>query len=232
MNARILIVEDDAEIAANIYDFLSARGYQPDAAPNGLTALHLLSETRFDAVILDIGLPGIDGLTLLERLRQDLRQAVPVLLLTARDTLDDKLDGFNAGADDYLNKPFALKELQVRIEALIRRAQGRVVMPILRIGALSLDGISGEVRWQGQALKLAPKSLKLLEILMRQEGRLWSREELEVAVWGEVQDTSDTLRHHLSQLRRALTLPDGRCPLQTVHGRGYRLIDTEQTDAS
>jgi DNA-binding response OmpR family regulator len=231
MSARILIVEDDTEIAANIYDFLSARGYQTDAAPNGLTALHLLSETRFDAVILDIGLPGIDGLSLLARVRQDLRLDLPVLLLTARDTLDDKLEGFNAGADDYLNKPFALKELHVRIEALIKRAQGRVVSPVQHLGALSLDNLSGEVHWQGLPLRLPPKSLKLLEILMRQPGRLWSREELELSVWGEEQETSDTLRHHLSQLRRALTLQDGRCPLQTVHGRGYRLVDPEKTDA-
>lgn len=222
---HILIVEDDAEIAGNLYDYFSERGYEADAAPNGVTALHLLSTQRFDAVVLDVGLPGIDGLTVAQRIRRDTRSNVPILMLTARDTLDDKLAGFNAGADDYLVKPFALKEVEARIAALVKRAQGRVVENEVRVGELSYDPFSGVAAWRGKPLKLSPKSLKLLVTMMGQPGRLFTREELEQAVWGELQASSDTLRSHLSQLRRELVLPDGRSPIETVHGRGYRLVE-------
>lgn len=222
---HILIVEDDAEIAGNLYDYFTEKGYEVDAAPNGVTALHLLGMQRFDAVILDVGLPGIDGLSVAQRLRRESRSSIPILMLTARDTLDDKLSGFNAGADDYLVKPFALKEVEARIGALLKRAQGRVVESELRAGDLSYDPFSGVVAWQGKALRLSPKSVKLLVTMLSQPGRLFTREELEQAVWGEPQASSDTLRSHLSQLRRELALPDGKSPIETVHGRGYRLVE-------
>jgi DNA-binding response OmpR family regulator len=224
---RILIAEDDADIAGNLYDYLSARGYEVDAAPNGLAALHLLTTAHFDAVVLDLGLPGMDGLTLARRIRGDARLSVPILMLTARDALDDKLAGFDAGADDYLVKPFSLKEVEARIAALLKRAQGRVVDAALRLGALSYDPFSGIATWQGKALKLSPKSLNLLVTLLRQPGRLFTREELEQAVWGQPQASSDTLRSHLSQLRRELALPDGKNMIETVHGRGYRLVNPD-----
>ncbi|TJZ78815.1 response regulator transcription factor [Chitiniphilus eburneus] len=221
---RILIVEDDAEIAGNLYDYLVARGHQVDAAPNGLVGLHLASSHPFDAMVLDLGLPGMDGLSLAQRLRRDAHSPLPILMLTARDTLDDKVAGFDAGADDYLVKPFALREVEMRLRALVKRAQGRVVDQTLQVGALEYDALSGEVRWQGRELALPPKSLRLLAILMAQPGRLLSRAELEAAVWGEEQERSDALRTQIAQLRRALTLPDGRCPLLTIHGRGYKLV--------
>jgi DNA-binding response OmpR family regulator len=224
---RILIVEDDADIAGNLYDYLSAKGYEVDAAPNGLAALHLLSTERFDAVVLDLGLPGMDGLTLARRLRRDAQLSVPILMLTARDALDDKLAGFDAGADDYLVKPFSLKEVDARIQALVKRAQGRVVDSALRAGDLSYDPFSGVADWQGKPLKLSPKSLKLLVTMLRQPGRLFSREELEQAVWGQPQSSSDTLRSHLVQLRRELALPEGKSMIETVHGRGYRLVNSD-----
>jgi DNA-binding response OmpR family regulator len=226
---HILIVEDDAEIAGNLYDYLAGRGYQVDAAPDGLTALHLLATCSFDGCIVDLGLPGIDGLTLARRIRHDARSAIPILMLTARDTLDDKLAGFEAGADDYLVKPFALKEVDARLQALLKRAQGRVVENRLQVGALCYDPFSGQASWRGQALKLAPKSLKLLVTLMQQPGRLFSRGQLEQAVWGEAQASSDTLRTHLSQLRRELAMPGGQSLIETVHGRGYRLRDADET---
>lgn len=228
---QILIVEDDADIAANLYDYLSAKGHDVDAAPNGITALHLLATQRFDAIVLDLGLPGIDGLTLAQRVRaevrSDVRSDVPILMLTARDTLDDKLAGFEAGADDYLVKPFALKEVEARIHALVKRAQGRVAASALRCGALAYDPFSGVATWQGRPLRVSPKSLKLLVAMLGQPGRLFSREELEQAVWGEPQPTSDTLRSHLSQLRRELALPEGGSVIETVHGRGYRLVNPD-----
>lgn len=224
MPAQILLLEDDADIAANVYDYLAARSYQVDAALNGAIALHLLAQQPFDVLVFDVGLPGISGLEVAQRVRTQLKLNTPILLLTARDTLDDKVAGFGAGADDYLVKPFALKELELRIQALVKRSQGQVLDTILRCGELTYDPRSGEAHWQGQALKLPPKTLQLLVALLTQAEQLVTRESLEIAVWGEAQDSSDTLRHHLSQLRRALTLVDGRSPLQTVHGRGYKLI--------
>ncbi|MBM5571690.1 MULTISPECIES: response regulator transcription factor [Deefgea] len=225
MPARILLLEDDADIAANVYDYLAARDYQVDAALNGAIALHLLEQHVFDVLVVDIGLPGISGLEVAQRVRTQLKLNTPILLLTARDTLDDKVAGFGAGADDYLVKPFALKELELRIQALRKRSQGQMIDSIMRCGELSYDPRSGEAHWQGQVLKLPPKTLQLLLMLLAHSGQLVTRESLEIAVWGEAQDSSDTLRHHLSQLRRALTLADGRSPLQTVHGRGYKLIE-------
>lgn len=223
---HILIVEDDADIAGNLYEYLSAKGHEVDAAPNGITALHLVATQRFDAIILDVGLPGVDGLTVAQRIRRDARSSVPILMLTARDTLDDKLAGFDAGADDYLVKPFALKEIEARIKALAKRARGQVVDSVLRFGALAYDPFSGVASWEDKPLKLSPKSLKLLVTMLAQPGRLFSRDDLEQAVWGEPQPTSDALRSHLSQLRRELALPEGVSLIETVHGRGYRLVNT------
>lgn len=226
---HILIVEDDAEIAGNVYDYLRAHGHAVDAAPNGLTALHLLSTQRFDVVVLDIGIPGIDGFQLARRLRSDALSEIPILMLTARDTLNDKLTGFDAGADDYVVKPFALKELEARLRTLVKRAKGRQVERGLRHGPLYYDAFSGDVSWNGEVLKLSPKSVKLLLTLLKQPGRLFSREELEIAVWGDIQSNSDNLRAHLSLLRRELVREDGRSLIETVHGRGYRLLNTDAT---
>lgn len=227
ISIRILIIEDDADISANLFDYLAARGHNVDAAPNGLVGLHLATSQNFDVIVLDLGLPGIDGLTLTQRLRRDAHSAVPILMLTARDTLEDKLSGFDAGADDYLVKPFALQEVEARLLALVKRAQGKVVNSRLHLGKLEYDPGSGTAFWNGSPLALAPKAMQLLVHLLGQPGRLFSRAELETLVWGEPQETSDVLRTQLSQLRRALTLTDGRCPLVTVHGRGYKLIDPD-----
>ncbi|QLG89625.1 response regulator transcription factor [Chitinibacter bivalviorum] len=224
MNAKILIVEDDSQISANIYDYLSARGFVPDAAPNAQVALHLLAEQRFDLIVLDLGLPGMSGLSLAQHLRRDLLIATPILMLTARDTLADKEAGFDAGADDYLLKPFSLKELELRIMALLRRASGKVVEQELQFGQLRLDVKTGQAYWQEQALKLTPKTMLLLQTFLLNPQTLLTREQLECAVWGEPQDNSDLLRQHLTQLRRLLGQHDGACPLHTVHGRGYMLV--------
>lgn len=222
---HILIVEDDAEIAGNLYDYFTAKGHEVDAAPNGVTALHLLDTHHFDAVVLDVGLPGIDGLTVAQRIRRDTKSSVPILMLTARDTLNDKLAGFDAGADDYLVKPFALREVEARVTALVKRAHGKVVETQLRTGELCYDPFSGVATWQGKPLRLSPKSVKLLVTMLTRPGRLFTREELEHAVWGEQQANSDTLRSHMSQLRKELSLPDGKSLIENVHGRGYRLVE-------
>lgn len=220
---RILIIEDDTTIAANLYDFLESRGHAVDAAADGVTGLHLAISQTFDAIVLDLGLPGMDGLTLTKKLREEAHVETPILMLTARDTLDDKLEGFSRGADDYLVKPFSLKEVEARLLSMNRRSSGRSAPRTLEAGALSLDPKTMAVRFAGNDVKLPPKCLRILELLMREPGRVISREEIERLVWGESQETSDTLRSHLHTLRRALTAAGGHDPVETLHGIGYRL---------
>jgi DNA-binding response OmpR family regulator len=222
---RILIIEDDRAIATNVYDFLAARGHAVDAAADGVTGLHLAVTQPFDAIVLDIGLPGMDGMRLCQKLRDEAHIDTPVLMLTARDTLSDKLKGFETGADDYLVKPFALKELEARLTALHKRSIGRVTDKVLAAGDLTLDPRSLIVRFSGADVKLPPKCIRLLEVLIAQPGRVFSRAELEQTVWGDLQETSDTLRSHMHILRRALIEAGGYDPVETVHGLGYRLLE-------
>jgi DNA-binding response OmpR family regulator len=221
---RILIIEDDHTIATNLYDYLSARGHSVDAAPDGVTGARLAMSHPFDAIVLDLGLPGLDGLKLCEKLRAEAHLETPVLMLTARDTLQDKLEGFASGADDYLVKPFALKELEARLQALYKRSRGRVTQKQLVAGDLTFDPQTLEIRFAGREVRLPPKCIRLLELMMAQPGRVLSRSELESAVWGDTQETSDTLRTHMHVLRRALVDAGGRDPIETVHGLGYRLV--------
>jgi DNA-binding response OmpR family regulator len=220
---RILIIEDDRAIATNLYDFLVAQGHSVDAAGDGVTGLHLAVSHGFDGILLDLGLPGIDGMKLCHKLREEAHVDTPVLMLTARDTLDDKLKGFEHGADDYLVKPFALKEVEARLAALHKRHTGRTTSRALKVGDLTLDPRSLLIRYGGADVKLPPKCIRLLELLMSEPGRVYHRDELESAVWGGPQETSDTLRSHMHLLRRALAKAGGRDPIETVHGIGYRL---------
>jgi DNA-binding response OmpR family regulator len=221
---RLLIIEDDPAIAVNLYDFLEGRGHVVDAASDGVTGLHLAVTGGFDAIVLDLALPGMDGLTLCRKLRDEARDDTPVLMLTARDTLQDKLEGFARGTDDYLVKPFALKEVEARLLALHKRRGGRVAGKPLTAGELSFDPRTLEVRFRGAAVRLPPKCLRLLEILMADPERVFSRKDLETAVWGDGLQTSDTLRSHMHVLRRELARAGGYDPVENVHGLGYRLV--------
>lgn len=225
---RILIIEDDATIAANLYDFLEARGHSIDAAADGITGLHLATSQEFDVIVLDVGLPALDGIALARKLRSEAHVETPILMLTARDTLDDKLAGFAGGADDYLVKPFALQEVEVRLTALYKRSSGRATGRPLIAGAVTLDPRTMNVRYAGKAVRLPPKCLHILELLMQEPGRVISRDEIERLVWGEAQETSDTLRSHLHTLRRALVSAGGSDPIETLHGVGYRIHTSDQ----
>jgi DNA-binding response OmpR family regulator len=226
---RIPIIEDDRAIATNLYDYLSAQGHTVDAAADGVTGLHLAVTHPFDAIVLDVGLPGMDGMRLCQKLRGEAHVETPVLMLTARDTLRDKLLGFEQGADDYLVKPFALKELEARLNALHKRSSGRVTDRILAAGDLTLDPRSLVVRFSAKDVKLPPKCIRILELLISQPGRVFSRADLERSVWGDAQETSDTLRSHMHLLRRALIEAGGYDPIETVHGLGYRLLEHGRT---
>lgn len=222
---RILIVEDNPDILANVLDYLQLKGYTVDCAQDGLGGLHLAATQTYDLIVLDVMLPGIDGFQICRRLREDARLDVPVIMLTARDTLDDRIRGFGTGADDYLVKPFALSELHARIQAVLRRARGGRSHE-LRVGDLSFDVETLQVRRAGRTLKPHPFGLKLLEILMRKSPAVVRREELERELWGDDCPDSDSLRSHIHQLRQVVDKPFGSPLLHTVHGIGYRLAET------
>lgn len=219
---HLLIVEDDRTIAENLYEYLEARGHQCDYADSIAAASALLARSAFDAVVLDRNLPDGDGLALARRLRTEGR-ATPILVLTARDTLEDKLLGFEAGGDDYLVKPFALQELEVRLLALARRNAARAADPVLRYGALEFRAATQALHLDGRPLALPPKPLRLVAELLAQPERVFSRRELEIAVWGHEQDSSDNLRSVLHTLRRALG-DDAPVQVVNVHGLGYKLV--------
>ncbi len=225
---HILIIEDDLAIAANLYDFLESRGHSADAAANGIAGLHLAVTQRFDVILLDLGLPGMNGITLCRKLRQESQIDTPILMLTARDTLEDKLTGFEYGADDYLIKPFALKEVEARLLAMHKRHVGKVANRKLEFDKLSFDPKTLTIRFENKNVKLPPKCIRLLALMMSEPGRVFSREELELEAWEDVQETSDTLRSHMHILRRALTKAGGYDPIETVHGLGYCLTSRDQ----
>ena len=223
---RVLVVEDEPTLAANLHDYLSARDFEVDLAGDGAAALDRLESHRFDAVVLDLGLPRLPGSEVLERLRRRLGLALPVLVLTARDALGDKLDAFAIGADDYLVKPVALAEVAARLAAMHRRGRGEVVADTLVAGALALDRAHREVRVGGRPLRLMPMSMRLLERLMRDAGRVVPRAELEAALWPDDPPDGDALRGQVHLLRRALSAA-GFDGLETVHGIGWRIAAGE-----
>jgi len=223
----ILVIEDNPDLVANLYDYLEPKGYVLDAAYDARTGLQFASEKSFDAIILDLTLPGLDGLELCRQLR-DSGSHTPVLMLTARDTLDAKLKGFAAGADDYLVKPFALQELEARLSALIRRARCDHEHEPLIVADLVFDPETLSVQRAGQSITLPPIPLKILALLIRQSPRVVPRRELERRIWGNERPDSDSLRTHLHVLRSAIDKPFETHLLRTVHGMGYQLAAPDE----
>ena len=220
--ARILVVEDSKDILVNVLDYLELKGYTTDCAQDGLSGLHLATAEQYDLIVLDLMLPGLDGYQLCRRLRDEARLTTPIIMLTARDTLDDRLQGFDAGADDYLVKPFALSELVARIEAVLRRASGNSER-LLQVEDLVFDLDSLQVFRGGQLLRLTPAGFKLLELLMRKSPAVVRRAVLEQALWGDSLPDGDTLRSHIHQLRKVVDKPFSLPLLHTVPKAGYRL---------
>jgi DNA-binding response OmpR family regulator len=220
---RLLVVEDNQNLVANLFEYFESRGHALDAAPDGITGLHLATSQPYDAIILDWMLPRMDGPELLRRLREQHGCGVPVIMLTARDELPDKIAGFRAGADDYLTKPFAMPELEVRLEALMARAAGRGRSRVLTIEDLRLDLSTLEASRGGQPLHLYPAGRKLLEVLMQASPAAVTRDRLEQALWGDEPPDGDMLRSHVYELRRSV---DGAFPVKLIHTLprvGYRL---------
>jgi DNA-binding response OmpR family regulator len=217
---RLLVVEDHAALRAQIVAVLGGAGWQVEEASDGRLALQMALERPPDVLVLDLGLPGLDGLAVCEQLRRQADRHVPVLMLTARDGLADKGRGFAAGADDYLVKPFAGEELLWRCQALARRGElGR--SPVIECGPLRIDRRSGEARCDGRALALAGHPYRLLLALAEAWPRTVSRSELQQQLWADEAPESDALRSHLYTLRQALG--QAQSLVKTVHGVGLRL---------
>ena len=226
---RLLVVEDNRNLVANLFEYFEARGHSLDAAPDGPTGLHLALTQDYDAIVLDWMLPRMDGRELLARLRDAGRQ-VPVLMLTARSELDDKVRSFRGGADDYLTKPFDLPELEVRLEALAARASGGRGRRVLEVADLRLDLGTLEVTRGGRSLHLYPACRKLLELLMQASPAAVSRERLERGLWGDSPPDGDMLRSHVYELRRSVDGPFPRKLIHTLPRVGYRLADLDTPD--
>jgi len=221
---RILLIEDQRDIAANIWDFLEFRGFVMDHAADGVSGLRMALDGASDVIVLDLGLPKLDGLDLCRALREAGRDT-PVLMLTARDTLDDKLAGFAEGEDDYLVKPFAMRELEARIRALHRRGHLQHG-DVMRVADLSLDPVKLTVERDGQKLTLTRAGFVLLEALMRRSPHVVRHADLAHALWGEGGGDIATLHTHLSVLRSVIDRPFKLQLLHTVHGFGYRIAES------
>ena len=216
----LLIVEDQADLAANLWDYFSRRGHLVDHAADGEAGLRMALAGDYDTVVLDLGLPRLDGLLLCRRLREAGR-GVPVIMLTARDTLDDKLKGFAEGADDYLVKPFAMKELEARIRVLARRGRPAGGEPIEAFG-LSFDPAALLVRREERQIVLTRAQARILECLMRASPGVVDQARLMRAVWGPEGGDPAGLHTHIYGLRQLVDKPFGDPLLHTVHGIGYR----------
>lgn len=226
---RIIVVEDDPDVAAPLKADLNREGYAVDLAPDGEEASRLAAIHSYDLAILDLNLPGMDGLETLRHLRAS-QPHLPVLVLTSRSSLDDRVLGLDLGADDYLTKPFHLREVSARIRSLLRRHE-LVKEPILRCGELALDPAARRA-WLGRdPLRFTRKEFSLLEYLMRHHGEVISQERLLEHVWGnEAAPFTNVVRVHVNSLRRKLN-DDPAIPrhIETVIGNGYRVVCPEES---
>lgn len=221
---RILLIEDHRDIAANIAEYFAAKGDSVQIAGDGNTGLALARSEEFDVVVLDLMLPGLDGLSVCQQLRAA-HASVPVLMLTAKDLLEDKVAGFEAGADDYLVKPFSLVELAARLKALARRQPPvtPTTQPTIEIADLHFDLDTLHATRAGQPIKLNPSTRRILSVLMLNTHRVVTREELEKELWGTSAPGADILRAHVHALRTAVDKGFDEKLVHTIHGTGYRL---------
>jgi DNA-binding response OmpR family regulator len=224
---KILVIEDNTDIAANIVDYFEDKGHIVDYAADGITGLHFAVTNDFDVIILDLMLPGLDGLEVCKKLRKEANKNTPVLMLTARDRLEQKLKGFEYGADDYMVKPFALQELEARVTVLSNRRSNNAEK-VLIVDDLEYDTNTLIVKRAGIPLEMNPTGLKLLKRLMESSPWVVPRHELELKVWGEEMPDSDSLRVHIHGLRATIDKPFNKSLIHTRHGIGYRIADLDE----
>lgn len=223
MSLTLLIVDDNIDILYNIRDYLVVKGFTVETAVNGADALERLKSRSYALCVLDIGLPMIDGLSICQSLRRD-GNPIPILMLTARDSIDDRVRGLEVGADDYLIKPFALKELAARIEALLRRSYGNK-KDVLQVGDLVFNLKTLQVTRGETTIRLNPTCLSILKELMSKSPAVVSRSRLETVVWNGSPPDSDSLRANLYLLRRAVDKPFDTALIKTHPGLGWSLSE-------
>ena len=223
----VLLVEDHRLLAETLMDYLESESIDVDYAANGLQGLEIARSQTFDAIILDVNLPGIDGFTICEQLRQTYKVDTPILMLTARDQLEDRIKGFENGADDYLIKPFESQEVVMRLKALVKRDRGQVTQKLLTVGSLKLDTGKMQIWRDDEMIEVSPTSFKILNILVRAYPEVVTREQIEQELWGSDVPDTDTLRSHVYNLRKAVDHPFDQAMIQTVKGVGLKLVDLE-----
>lgn len=219
---QLLLIEDNPDLVENLSDFFEEHGHGVDIAYDGLAGLRFALDNVYDVIVLDLTLPRMDGLEVCTRLRRE-GNTTPLLMLTARDTLPDKLEGFGSGADDYLVKPFALPELEARLTALVRRGRAETAHRLLRVGDLTFDTNRMRLERGGRRIELAPIPLRLLALLMRRSPGVVLRQELAREAWGDDPPDSDALRAHIHALRSAVDRGAEVPLVHTVRGIGYQL---------
>ena len=220
--AKVLIVEDEHDLSIPIRDWLTRESHLVELVDNGAQALEWLRAYKFDVIVLDWMLPGLDGVEVCKRFRAQ-GGTTPILMLTAKDSVDDKERGLDAGADDYLTKPFHLKELSARIRALLRR-QSSAQTGELRVGDVTLDTQSRKVSVNGKEIHFVPREFSLLEFLMRHPNQVFSAEALLDRVWAsDTLASSDTIRTYIKILRKKLAAEGQENLIRTVHGVGYKI---------
>ncbi|MEM7245480.1 MAG: response regulator transcription factor [Acidobacteriota bacterium] len=219
---QVLLIEDDVDLAATIADYLTAREVEVDHAYDGLSGLHLATTTRPDAIVLDIGLPGLSGYELCQKLRREAKLDLPIIMLTARDTVEEKVEGFERGADDYLVKPFALAELHVRLQALVRRSRGETA-GLLQVADLEIHLEARTATRKGRHLDLSKLEFDLLAALCAASPAAVSKEVLARRVWDGDHVEDETIRAHVYQLRQKVDKPFDRPLIHTIRGYGHAL---------
>lgn len=219
---KVLIVEDNHSIVETISDYLELMDVDIDCAYNGLAAIERLKQDHFDVVIMDIMMPKLDGINTVIQLRNDYHCDTPILFLTAKDTLDDKVNAFKAGGDDYLVKPFAMEELHMRLLALSNRGI-RIDNSDLHFKDMTINIKTGTLKRQDQPIKLTPLQLKIVALLMKKAPNIVTKNEVIDTIWGEESPPSDALRSHLYAIRNAIDKQFDEPRLETIHGQGYRL---------
>lgn len=226
---KILLVEDNNDLALNITEYFESKGYIIDYAADGLTAFNLVSADEYDIILLDITLPGMDGYTFCGKLRNELEDETPVIMLTARDLEDDKLKGFSLGTDDYMVKPFSLPELEARLLAINRRSRNSIIKEKkLVVGDLVYDTATMVIQRNHTVLKLKPVPRKILILLMQNSHRVVTRHEIEQEIWNDDPPDSEVLRAHIYAIRRELDKNYAVKLLHTIHGTGYRIVDSSE----
>lgn len=223
MPHKLLIIEDDRDLARNLVDYLGLRGYLVDYAADGLSAENLLKSNEYDLVVLDLNLPGIDGISLCKRFRHEMLGKAPVVILTAQDDVDVKISALDIGADDYLVKPVTLRELDARIRALIRRAGAEPEGPLLSVGDLTFNTGTMKIERAGQTLVLPPIPMRILALLMRQSPNVVLQRTIFREVWNDDAGDKHALLVHMHALRNAVDKPFDRQLIHTVRGFGYRM---------